>query len=130
MDCPLVDEVQVFCRDSGASCGFVLCAVVVALLVHLGSLGFEELSEMRSTGVRKDWQPGLGIWTQEANKIRVVRDVLVDGGRFPAVACVAVFVRAPLGVFSGVAAVFVLGGHHDQFGARRFAGQLADIHAV
>jgi hypothetical protein len=60
----------------------------------------------------------------------VVRDVLVDGGPFPALARNTIFVRAPLGVFPDVVAVFVLCGRHDQLEARRFAGQLADIHAV
>jgi len=92
---------------------FFVGAIVFALLVHLAPIGFGELCEMRSARVREDWKPSPGVWPQETNYVWVVRDVLVDFGRFPAFARIAVRVRAPLGVFSDVVAVFVVAGHHQ-----------------
>ena len=109
----MVDEAQVLRPDSGTSRGVVVGAVVFALLVYLAPIGFEKLCEMRPAGVREDWQPSPGVWSKETNYIWVVRDVLVNVGRFPTFARIAVRGRAPLGVFSDVVAVFVLGGHHE-----------------
>jgi hypothetical protein len=46
---------------------FDIGVVIVALLVHFVPIGLEKLSEMRSAGARKDWQPSPGIWTQKAD---------------------------------------------------------------
>ena len=109
VDCSLVDEVQVLRPDLDTSRGFLVGAVVFALIVHLGPVSLQELFEMRSARIREDWQPSPGVWSQETNYVWVVRNVLVNVGRFPAFARIAICVRAPFGVFSDVVAVFVLG---------------------
>lgn len=72
MDCPLVDEVQVFWPDSGASYGFVVGAVVIALFANFGPVGVEEFSEMGSAGICENGQPSPWIWTQAAEDIWMV----------------------------------------------------------